>query len=348
MIMAKRYLFFVSHTYSYAICRPLQSAILNRGDEAAWYIEEGCPDLLTADEQRLASIDDVMNYNPLAVFSAGNWVYDFFPGVKVEVFHGYAMRKRVEKIDDHFTIRGWFDIYCTQGESSTPYFRELEQRHGYFKVYETGWCKADTYFNAEQDAPHSPPVVLYAPTFSKGITSVYALYDTIARLAAEKEWQWIITFHPKLDAPALIEQYKQLDAQFPNVSFERINEGVATMRRADVLLCDSSSITLEFMFLNKPVVTFRNTHPGSHLLDVREANEIDAAIEHALTRPPELMQNIANYTAHHEAHRDGHNSERVLEAVDDFVKNYKGKLKRKPLNLLRKLKIRMRNRYYHW
>ena len=69
----------------------------------------------------------MFRFNPIAVFVPGNWVYDFFPGVKVEVFHGYPMKKRIEKIDDHFTLRGWFDIYCTQGKSSTPYFTYLEK-----------------------------------------------------------------------------------------------------------------------------------------------------------------------------------------------------------------------------
>jgi len=35
----KRYLFYISQLYSFAIVRPLQGAIWNRGDEAAWFLE---------------------------------------------------------------------------------------------------------------------------------------------------------------------------------------------------------------------------------------------------------------------------------------------------------------------
>ena len=44
---------------------------------------------------------------------------------------------------DHFRIRGLFDIFCTQGSTSTPHFLELEKQYRHFKVYETGWSKTD-------------------------------------------------------------------------------------------------------------------------------------------------------------------------------------------------------------
>ena len=39
----------------------------------------------------------------------------------------------------------------------------------------------------------------------------------------------------------------------------------------------------------------------------------------------------------HEAFRDGHNCSRILDAVDDFIANYQGRLAPKPKNLSRKL-----------
>ena len=344
--MNKRYLFFVSLSYSYSIFRPLQDEIWRRGDEVVWFIEEPCENQLREGERMLSTINEVIEYNPIAVFAPGNWVYDFFPGVKVQLFHGYAMKKRIEKIDDHFTIRDWFDIYCTQGPSSTPYFKELEQKHKYFKIYETGWCKVDPFFEKVDIPPRERPVILYAPTFSRRITSAPHLFDTITQLIETKPWDWIITFHPKLDDPDLLVKYSQLAEKYKNVTFYRSNDGLNTFRKIDVLLCDSSSIVVEVMLLEKPVVTFKNTHPGNFLLNVLNEEEVGQAIEKALTRPTDLMENIRAYTAFHEAHRDGHNSTRVLDAVDDFILNFKGKIKKKPLNLLRKIKLRLKIKYY--
>lgn len=345
--MPKRYLFFVSLSYAYSILRPLQEEIWKRGDEVAWFIEEPCEILLTGKEQRLKTISEVLSYDPIAVFAPGNYIYDFFPGVKVAVFHGYAMKKRIEKIDDHFSIRGWFDIYCTQGPSSTPYFKKLEKEKKFFKIYETGWSKVDPFFKIEDNASQNiTPLILYSPTFSSQITSAYQLYESLRELMATKAWDWVITFHPKLDDAELILKYKNLEKEFPNVTFQRFNDGLPTLKKIDVMLCDSSSIIIEAMLLEKPVVTYRNTHPGKHLLNVLDEKDIGAAIEKALGKPKELMDEIHRYTLHHEAHRDGKNSERILLAVDDFIDKYQGKLKSKPLNLIRKLKLRWKAKYF--
>ncbi|MBR0036088.1 MAG: CDP-glycerol--poly(glycerophosphate) glycerophosphotransferase [Bacteroidales bacterium] len=345
----KRYLLFASHSYAYSIMRPIEREAWRRGDEVAWFLEDTCPDMLLPEEKRIPTIEEAIAWNPLAVIAPGNWIYPFLPGIKVEVFHGYPINKRAEKKDDHFTLRGWFDIYCTQGPSSTIPFLKLEQQKGYFKVYETGWPKADDTFNP--NLPPEPkrqrPCILYGTTFSKGISSVWEMAPVIDRLASEKGWDWIITFHPKLmNDSELLSSYKALEQKHPNVSFRGTNVGPETFRQADALLCDSSSLIVEFLLTGKPAVTYRNTNPGPFLIDVQQLDEVGPALEKALSRPAELMRAIEEYANHHESHRDGRNSARVLDAIDDFAAHYQGKLKPKPLNLVRKLKLRWRLKYF--
>ncbi len=47
-----------------------------------------------------------------------------------------------------------------------------------------------------------------------------------------------------------------------NVSFYEGDNNVELLQKADVLLCDSSSIIIEFLFFDKPVVTYKNTSRG--------------------------------------------------------------------------------------
>lgn len=345
--MPKRYVFFTSLSYAYSIYRPLQEAILARGDEVAWFLEKGCPDLLTDSEHRLHTIEDVHAFNPLAIFACGNLIYHFLPGIKVSVFHGYPISKRGEKNqskDDHFAIRGWFDIYCTQGPSSTEYFKVLEKKHGYFKVYQTGWCKVDPYFS-EYSKASDKPTVLYATTFTKGISSAPVLVDTISHLVKTKNWNWRLTFHPKINDKQLLNKYRQLADKYENVTFVD-NVRLDDFQQADVMLCDSSSIILEFMLMDKPVVTLRNTNPGPHLLNVESPQEVGSALERALTRPDVLMKEVESFTQYHEPHRDGNNCSRILDAVDDFVTNHQAAIKAKPANLLRKFKLRKKLGYW--
>ena len=344
--MGKRYLFFASLSYSYPILRPLQEEIRRRGDDVAWFLEDSCPDLLTADEKRLNTIDEVMQYNPIAIFAPGNYIYDFFPGVKVQVFHGYPINKRNDKVDDHFRLRGWFDIYCTQGESSTIPFKQLEKKHKYFKIYETGWCKTDNITTLKPSGPNRKPTIFVATTFSKGISSLDVLYPTIKSLVEKRDWNWMITMHPKLQDKELRQKYLELSTTFENVTYLPVLNGWEEMNNSDVLLCDSSSIIIEYMLLDKPVVTYQNTNPGKHLIDINSVNDIEGALETALSRPDYLMQNVREYSLYHERYRDGKNSARILDAVDDFIENHQNSMGSKPLNLIRKLKLRKQLGYW--
>lgn len=347
--MKQRYLFLVSLAYAFPILRPVQEAIRRRGGEAAWFFDnDDMRSLLREDERELRTVQEVMAYDPVAVFTCGNSMYDFFPGIKVQLFHGYANNKRADKVDDHFTIRGWFDIYCTQGPSSTVTFRELARKQGYFRVYETGWPKADTYFSPEmQRLPQNErPVILYSSTFTRGLTSTPVLADEIERLVAARDWEWIFMFHPKLTDPQILGRYARIAERHDNATYLGNTFDMEAMRRADVMLCDSSTVIIEFMFLDKPVVTFRNTLPGPFLLDIREPEQLEAALEHAIGRPEELMAQLRSYTLQHEAHRDCRCSERVLEAVDDFLARGREGLRRKPLNLVRKWQVRRKLHYY--
>lgn len=347
--MKKRYLLFASYDYAYHILRPLQDEIRRQGHEVRWFLEDTCPDRLLDDEIRLTTFRQVKEYAPLAVLAAGNIIYDFFPGVKVNLLHGYNIPKRLNRPDNHYRVRGWFDMYCSQGPRNTPGFLEREKRMRFFKTYETGWCRVDEFFRKDAviDLPRDRKCVYYATTFTQGVSSAPQMLDVIDRLASEKPWDWIISFHPLLRNPQLIKGYTDMAARHDNVRFLDGYRGLPTLARADVMLCDNSSIILEMMLTGKPVVTFGNNVPGPYLIDCTETSQIGDALEKAISRPPELMKAIDDYVAGFEAHRDGHNSERVLAAVDDFVANHKTHMKRKPVNFFRKLKLRwkLRNKY---
>ena len=349
----RRYLFFINQLYSYSILRPLQEAIWKRGDEVAWFLH-GVEDRLRNNEIRLHTVEEVQQYNPLAVFVPGNWVPDFFPGIKVEVFHGLANDQTGKK--GHFRIRGLFDMYCTHAPAVTHQFEQLAEQHGTFVVRETGWPKLDPLFNENlcrddqkndllNNLQKNKPVVLYASTFSPSLTSAPYLIDTISELSRSGKWQWLITLHPKTPVD-ILNQYKAMAGEHC-IFIESSFSVLPLLKTADVMLCDTSSIALEFMMLNKPVATFRTKVPGPHVIDVTETDQLESAIEKALSRPDELLKSMNDYINALHSFRDGKSSQRILMAVDEFIEQgLAEKLKSKPLNLWRKIQMRKRMGYF--
>lgn len=339
-----RYLLFATELYALPILRPLQAAIHARGGEAAWFLPRAAAAHLRDGERRLADASEVAVWDPVAVLAASNWAPHFFPGAKVQLFHGFNVEKRADQ-RGHFRIRGLFDLYCTQGPATTVPFRELAREHGHFAVVETGWPKLDPLFApdggeaAALRPPNGRPVVLYASTFTESLSSAPLLHEAIAREIARGERYWLLTLHPKTD-PHWVAQYRALAG--PNARFVEADALIPALRAADVLVSDTSSVVSEFVVQGKPVVTLRNRAPKPHMIDIQAAQELPAALAQAFAPPPALRAQLGAYADSIHPWRDGGSSARVLDAVADLRENRLGPLARKPANLWRKWQIRSR------
>ncbi len=336
----RHYLLYGSERYALAILRPLQAAIRARGDEAAWFFDgPGAEDL--QDDEQLLSVAQVRAWHPLAVITPSNAVPHFFPGVKVETFHGFDAGK-----PRHIYIRGFFDLYCTTGPRDTAQFEAIATRLGHFSVQQTGWPKLDPFMRdiaGPLPPVRSTPVILYHSTFSPAWSAADILYEEVKRLSRDGRWRWIVTFHPKMN-PATRQRYQALANE--HLSFASNDNILELFPQVDMMCSDTSSALNEFLLAGKPVVTFKNRRPGPQLIDIDAPDQFEAAIERALARPPELMQAIREYADSIHPYRDGHSSERVLEAVDGFIAAGARNRRRKPWNLWRKLKIRRRIGYW--
>ncbi len=349
--MGKRYLMYIAQNYSYAILRPLQQAILARGDQVAWFLEgnEVDEDFLTSSEVRLPSVDAVKQWQPDAVFVPGNVVPSFIPGIKVGVFHGFNAGKMNHRgREDHFEIRDCFDLYCSQGPATTLPFIELAKKLGTFSVAETGWPTLDpmyqeTNYNPYLNADDKRPTVLFCSTFSKSLSCAPIVYEKIKALSEKGNWRWLVQFHPKMKQE-IVDKYKALESD--NLQFIETDNVLPLLQAADAMLCDTSSILIMFLLQGKPVVTFNNSTQSSHLVNVTELDEIEPALEKVLSRPPELISEIEHYCDQIHPYRDGRSSERVLAATDKLIANGIDNLKAKPKNLLRHFKMRKKLGYW--
>jgi len=343
----KKYLFYISQNYSFAILRPIQEILIARNDEVFWFFEgsDVTPSYLSKSEKALNTIYDVFNYQPDVVLATANNLPSFIPGLKVAIFHGFDAGKLDNRgKNDHFKIRGGFDLYCTQGPSTTLPFKRIEKKLGFFNVIETGWAALDPLFPSEPNTHRNPkPTILFCSTFSKRLSCAKDAFTEIKRLSKLNKWKWIVQFHPKMDKK-IVDQYKSI--QNENLSFIETDNIIPLLKEADLMVCDTSSVITMFLIQNKPVITINNIKPSPYLLNISDPSLLEKTIEIALNHPLELMTHIKKFVDQTHPYSDGESSKRVVKAIDDVLDGHFPLTKKKPLNILRNLKYRKRLGYW--
>lgn len=342
-----KFLFYISQDYSFAILRPLQKILLARGDKVSWFFEgtKVTESYLTPSEYLINTVPEIFNYNPDVIVAPSNSIPNFLPGLKVAVFHGFDAGKLDNKgNNDHFKVRGCFDLYCTQGPSTTKRFKELQQKHGNFNVIETGWSTFDKLFTSTIDKKNNQqPTIFLGSTFSKRLTQAKYIFPQVKQLCETMDWKWIVSLHPKSD-PSVIELYKSIENK--NLSYVATDDLIPILQEADIMVGDTSSALTMFIIQNKPAVTVKNINTQPYLLNITDANDLKTAIEKALSYPSELMQNISDYNKKTHPYTDGSSSNRVIKAIDDVLANKYPLEKTKPLNILTDIKFRKRLNYW--
>ncbi len=204
-------------------------------------------------------------FNPIAVLTSSNAVPHFFPGVKVEVFHGFDAGK-----PRHIYIRGFFDLYCTTGARDTEAFTAKARELGHFAVKETGWPKLDP-FMREHGSPEPPPVreqpvILYHSTFSPSWSAAPILYDNIREMSRTRPLAMDRDIASEESAPETVAQYRALEGE--HLRFATEDNILDLFPQVDMMISDTSSALNEFLLTYKPVVTFKNRRPGPQLIDI--------------------------------------------------------------------------------
>ena len=342
--MNYRFLIYISHNYAIPIGKPLQEEILKRGYEVKWFSELDPPkEFFPSAGELIDDIHEVVAYKPHIVLTITNTVADFIPGLKVQIFHGIQINKRSFK-KGHFRIRGLFDLYCTQGPSTTGPFKEIQKDSPHFLVRETGWAKVDPLFEIPEQ-PRKKPTILISSTFSAKYSWTYhpEVIDELERISKTGKYKFLVVLHPKLEREKID---KIISIQNSNFEFIETPDIIPLFRRADIMFSDTTSAITEFMLQKKPVVTFRNSKPEAHLINIQEAEAIANAIERAFHPSEELKKAIVDYVNFTHPYFDGKSSKRTISTCIEVLHEDKSHLKKKPLNLVRKFQTRKKLKYF--
>ncbi len=341
-----KFLIYISYSYSLPIGEPLEAEILKRHSTIKWFADE--PDgfqCLKNKKNVLQDIQEVVQYHPDIVLTITDNVPDFISGIKVQVFHGFNAEKRRFK-RDHFRIRGFFDLYCTQGPSTTSVFKKLQKRCPHFEVIETGWPKVDPLFPIEKTKhTKSRPTVFIASTFTQRLSLALRedVFKEIQRLSQTGHFQFLMVVHPKIPLEVK-EKWQQLTNK--NFSFYDTTQLIPLFKKSDIMFSDTTSAIQEFELQNKPVVTFNHFIPKPHLINITEAAAIETALRKAMQYPDKVMKELYKFNRQLHPYTDGKSSARVVDACIKFLNSDRSYLKKKPLNLIRKFKVRKKLNYW--
>lgn len=336
-----RIVLFCENKYAIDILHPIQVEAEREGNnDVLWYVhKKKIAEFPLKDEtQWTNSMQEIYDFSPEAIFVPGNIVPYYLPGVKVQVFHGYAAEKK-----DHWVIRRYFDTYFTQGPFFTSGFKKLARKYKDFEVLETGWPRQDWIkenlhsFDKEKEEllrqSGRKRLVLYAPTFSPSLTSLPCLKEALVELVREKDVLVIIKLHP-LTRQEWADAYKALARENENIIW--IDDFSVTKYQimADVMISDTSSTIYEFLLLNKPVITFRAVAKDIYWKNITEVDQLCDAYDEVLHDEKNIRLRqwvIDNY----DPYLDGKVAHRMLEGVRDYIRRH-GVPSKRSLNIWRK------------
>ncbi len=347
-LMQYKFLIYISYSYALPIGMPLETEISKRGYTVKWFadIEDG-KKAIQSKNNVLQTIQDVINYKPDIVLTATDSVPDFITGLKVQVFHGFNAQKRPSKKNtfSHFRLRGFFDLYCTQGPSTTNGFKAHQKNQPYFEVIETGWSKVDPLFPLQEKSKSIKPTIMIASTFTERLSLAHndSVFSKIKEISTSGKFNFIMVLHPKIPKE-LVEKWKSLNGDY--FTFFNTIDLIPLYKKADIMFADTTSAIQEFLLQKKPVVAFNHTFKHNYLIHVDDAINIESGFKEALSFPKDLLKNIELFIKKLHPYFDGKSTERIIDACIQFLHKDKSYLKSKPLNLIRKYKMRKRLNYY--
>lgn len=344
--MNYKFLIYISYSYALPIGNPLEEEIKLRKHNVKWFadVEDG-KQAIKVKNNTLQTIQEVIDYRPDIVLTISDSVPDFISGLKVQVFHGFNAQKRPSKKNafSHFRLRGFFDLYCTQGPSTTKGFIAQQKKHPYFEVVETGWSKVDPLFPIEEKK--ITKTIMIASTFTERLSLAYkeSVYQEIKRLSNNGIFNFIMVLHPKLPKD-IVSKWESINNS--NFKFYNTTDLIPLYKKADIMFADTTSAIQEFLLQKKPVVAFNHTFKHNYLIHVNQTQDLENSFTDAFSFPSKLLKNIETFIKELHPYYDGESSKRIINASISFLHQDKGYLKQKPLNLIRKYKMRKRLNYF--
>jgi hypothetical protein len=171
-------------------------------------------------------------------------------------------------------------------------------------------------------------IILFAPTFNDELSAIPVIQERIKRLATSDTVVMIKLHH--MTSLEWREMYKALAQRNEHILLLEDSDYSGMMHAADVMISDVSSMFVEFMLMNKPVVLLQNPRlreyphfdEGNIEYQIRDAvhvaetfPELERKVLRSLEFPEELSSVREQYVGELDHGRDGCSAKRAGEAI---------------------------------
>jgi len=315
----------MNREFHYWIQRPIFEALRDRHDviltDDPLWVQAFDPDFVFVGDTQA---ENLRSYAPRAKF--------------IQTRHGLISKSHA------FNAARQCDIVCVSGPSQRDHY---VQEGGFEpeRVWVTGYPQMDSLFRREAPAPPLPlrsemPCVLYAPTFTPGLSSIDMLGENMVELMIGDSGNLDLILKPH---PVIRDRFPTWYAWFERAAdrahvhliAEPKDDIMPFLQRSDILVSDASSTVFQFLALDRPIVLIDNPNRrcspaydpkgiewtrrdvGERIEDVAE---LAGTIERALAQPEaRIRQRAAVRKELFGDLTDGRAGERILEHVQALI-----------------------------
>ncbi|MFO7816633.1 MAG: CDP-glycerol glycerophosphotransferase family protein [Desulfovibrionales bacterium] len=222
-----------------------------------------------------------------------------------------------------------------------PWHKERLRENVFIPIVTTGFIKSDQLFGPDavsrkefckkQHIDPDKKIILFAPTYNPELSAIPCVEDKIADLA-DNDTTLLIKLH-NLTTEHWKQMYSDLAARNPNIHYLTDNDYSGMMNAADLLVSDVSSIFIEFILLDKPVVLFDNPRMTEFELynpdeieyltrdaavSVDSMDKLFNAVKKELSHPGKLSAKRREYAEKLDYKRDGKSAQRAAQTILDW------------------------------
>jgi len=280
-------------------------------------------------------IGDIASFCPDVTVCADACTYLKECGKLVFVGHGMISKGGFYTDSELVRRENRADLICVPG----PFHRDILRRNVFSPIAVTGFIKSDTLhgpaaaviradFLQRYAIPTGKRVILFAPTFNEELSAIPCVGEQIAELCDDRTIL-LIKLHTMTDL-TWVRRYRGIADSNPAVRFIDDIDASPAMLAADLMISDVSSVVLEFMFLDRPVIVVNNPRMREYpyylpddieyrvrdaCLQVENMAELKAAVTRSWANPDELSPRRQSYAAGYSYGRDGGAVRRVVQAI---------------------------------